>query len=174
MRATWYEDEGAPRASSAMLIRVTPSLASLSLRRQKKTGPGESKKTAGFLAQESRMQHDPRRLSRAACMLLLCQLKERRLIAGPTLPHGKDDAHPHVCQGADCHAMGLALSSFALIIGSCPAFLSRRLPGKLVENVAQRLQASETFVRFGEIATLERHRSGSCQGLHGTGIGVSR
>src|SRR6266567_8424315 len=110
-------------------------------RGRKKVRQGKSKKTAGFLAQESRRAHEQWRLGSAACMLLARLLKHYGLIAGSALPHSKDDAYPHVCQGTNGHAMGLALCPLTLILVFGPAFLSRRLPGKLVENITQRLQA---------------------------------
>src|SRR5258708_20581828 len=64
--------------------------------------------------------------------------------------------------------------SLALVVGQRPGFLPRGLPGKLVERIAQRFHAGEAFVRFGVMATLERHRSGPGQGLDTGGIGVPR
>src|SRR5436309_2289212 len=114
------------------------SLTAFGLRGQKKVCQGESKKTAGFLAQEIRWQPHHWPLSGTASMLLLCLLKDGALIAGSILPQAIDDTHPDVGQGADRRTMGLALGAFALIIVPCPGFLSRRLPGKLVESGAQR------------------------------------
>lgn len=133
---------------------------------------GESKKTAGFLAHETRTQSDQRQLSSAACMLL-CLLKHGGLIAGLAQPHAIDDAHPDICQGSYSHTVGLALCTLTPIIVPCPDFLQRRLPSELVQSVAQGLQAREAFVRFGKIATLKRHRSGSGQGLDTVGISVA-
>jgi hypothetical protein len=68
---------------------------------------------------------------------------------------------------------GLAFGPFAPVIVQCPAFLPCRLPGKLVQGVAQRFQAGEAFVRFGIIATLERHGSRAGQALDTGGIVVA-
>ena len=88
----------------------------------------------------------------------LRRCKRRGLIAGLAHPHAIDDSHPDVGQGSHRHTVGLAFGTFALVIVQRPGFLQRRLPGKLVQSVAQRFQAGEALVRFGVIATLERHR----------------
>jgi hypothetical protein len=106
-------------------------------------------------------------------MSQLRRFKRRGLIAGVTHPHAIDDAHPDVGQGSDSHAVGLALCAFALVIGQRPRLTQRRLPGELVQGVAQRLQAGEAFVRFGIVATLERHWRGPGQGLDTGGISVA-
>jgi hypothetical protein len=86
-------------------------------------------------------------------------LKGRRLIAGVGEPHRVDDAHPDGGQGPYRHRVAFAFSSLALIIGQGPGFLSRRLPGELVEGIAQGFEAGIAFVRLGILATLEGHRS---------------
>ena len=105
----------------------------------------------------------------------LGHLKDGSLIAFALDPHGVDDAHvhPHVGQGSNGHTVGLALSPLALVIGQRPLLFQRRLPGKLVQVVAQGLQARKVFVRLGEIAALERHRSGPGQALNTVGVGVA-
>src|SRR6266487_7127066 len=113
MPSSWHE--GVYHAASGC------QAASLSLTASRLRGffgacQGESKKTAGVLAQETRAQHDQRQLSSPACMLLLCLLKHGGLRAGPPLPHAVDDPHPDVCQGSHRHTVGFALSAFASII----------------------------------------------------------
>src|SRR6266536_1769283 len=88
-------------------------------------------------------------------------------------PHARDDSDPDVCQGSYGQTVGLALSTKKLLKRSSPSFFSGRLPGKLVEHVAQRLQESKAFVRFRIVAALERHRSGPSQGLESIGISVT-
>src|SRR5438067_3183196 len=148
-------------------------LTAFGLRGQKKVCQGESKKTAGFLAQEIRWQPHHWPLSGTASMLLLCLLKDGALIAGSILPQAIDDTHPDVGQGADRRTMGLALGAFALIIVPCPGFLSRRLPGKLVESGAQRLQTGKAFVSFGVVATLKGPRGRARQSLDAAGVGIA-
>jgi hypothetical protein len=101
------------------------------------------------------------------------RFKGRGLIAGLADPHAVDDAHPDVGQGADSHTVGLALRPFAPVIVQRPGFVLRRLPGKLVQGVAQRLQARKAFVRFGVIAAFIGHGRGSGQGLDGVSIGIA-
>jgi hypothetical protein len=103
----------------------------------------------------------------------LRRFKGRGVVAGLVHPHAIDDAHPDVGQGAQRHTVRLAFCPFALIVIQRPGFLLCRSPGKLVQGVAQRFHAGEAFVRFGVIATLERHGRGSCQGLDGVSIGVA-
>ena len=98
------------------------------------------------------------------------RFKRGGLRAGLVHPHAIDDAHPDVGQGADRHTMGLAFGTFAPIIVQCPAFLPCRLPGKLVQGVAQRFHAGEAFVRFSVIAALERDWCGPGQRLDTAGI----
>src|SRR5713101_8711270 len=101
------------------------------------------------------------------------RFKGRGLIAGLVHPHAIDDAHPDVGQGTDRHTVGLAFCPFALVIGQRPGFLPRRLPGELVQGVAQRLHARKAFVRFGVIAAFKRHGRRSGQGLDTAGIGIA-
>src|SRR5713226_1236123 len=111
---------------------------------------------------------------RAFGMGKLSGFKRVRLIARFTHPHPIKNADPNVCQGSDGHAMRFALNSLALVVGKGPGFLQRRLPGKLVQSITQRLQAGKAFVGFGVIATLEGHRSCPSQGLDTVGINVAR
>ena len=109
----------------------------------------------------------PRRMSP------LRRFKRRGLIAGLVHPHAIDDAHPDIGQGADGHTVGLAFRSFALVIGQRPGFVLRRLPGELVQMVAQRLHARKAFVRPGIIAAFKRHGRGSSQGLDTVGLSIA-
>ena len=106
-------------------------------------------------------------------MSQLSSFKGRALIGASSLPHAIDDAHPNVCQSSQCHTMGFAFRAFALIGVTGPGFLHRRLPGELVQMVAQGFQASKAFVRFGIIATLERDGSRSGQRLDAIGSGIA-
>src|SRR2546430_1996554 len=106
-------------------------------------------------------------------MAQLRPFKRCSLGASLAYPHAIDNAHPDICQGSNSHTMGLALSSFALVIGQRPVFLQGRLPGELVQSVTQRFQAGETFVRFGVIAAFKRHRRRRGQGLDTGGISIA-
>jgi len=170
MPSLWYEPVyHAARSCQGKRSGLTASR----LRGLKWACQNESKKTAGFLAPQTKTQRDQRRLGSWACMLLLCLLKHGCLIAGFTHPHAIDNTRPDIGQGSDSHTVGFALRAFPLVIGECPAFLQRRLPGELVQGVAQWLQAHKCFACFGVIATLERHRSSPGQGLDAVGIGVT-
>ena len=48
-----------------------------------------------------------------------------------------DDPHPAIGQRTDRHAVAFALAPLALIIGYGPRLLEGRLPGKLVEGIAE-------------------------------------
>lgn len=100
-------------------------------------------------------------------------LKNQGLIARLFLPHAEDDPDPDICQSTDRHTMALALCSFALVIRSRPRLREGRLPGELMQGIAQRLQAGKAFVSFSKVATLERHRSCASQFLHTLGILVT-
>ncbi len=106
-------------------------------------------------------------------MRLLGRFKGGGLIAGLVDPHAIDDAHPDVGQAAHRHAVGLALGPFALVVLPRPGFLPRRLPGKLLQMVAQRLAAGEAFVRFGVIAAFKGDRSCAGQSLDAGGVGIA-
>ncbi len=101
------------------------------------------------------------------------RLKGRGVVAGLGQPHAIDDAHPDVGQGADRHTVGLALRAFAPIIVQRPGFLSRRLPGKLVQGVAQGLHAGEACVGFGVLAAFIGHRCRPSQSLDSVSIGIA-
>ena len=92
-------------------------------------------------------------------MSLLCRFKGCGAIAGLVHPHAIENAHPYIGQGTHGHAVAFPASrTLALVVGPCPAFLSRRQPGELIQDVAQRFAAGKAFMRFSVIATLERHR----------------
>ena len=134
----------------------------------------ESQKNAGVLALVERDQHELGPLSRSACVLLLCVLKGGRLIAAATGPYGKDDSDPHVGQCSNRDAMAFAFSTFALVIVSGPCFTVCRLPGELMQGIAQWFDTAHAPMRFGIHPTLKEHGRGSSQGLQTAGILVAR
>src|SRR6266516_4784513 len=129
--------------------------------------------SSSALCQHQRSLRTWKHSGRAFGVRELSSFKGFGLIARLSHPHAIDDSDPDVCQGSYGHTVGLALSAFALVIRSSPRFFSGRFPCKLVEHVAQRLQASKAFVRFRIVAALERHRSGPSQGLESIGISVT-
>src|SRR6266566_5984302 len=98
-------------------------------------------------------------------MKALSGLKGGRIIRLVRLQHGENDACPHIGQGAYSDGMAFALSSLALVVVPGPAFLLGRLPGKLVQGIAQRFDAAQPPVRLGVVATLKQDRRGPGQSL---------
>ncbi len=94
-----------------------------------------------------------------------CFLEDRSLIGFLLLPHGKNNAHPHVCQGSYSHTMAFSLRAFTLVIRSCPRLKSRGLPGKLLHGIAQRFDTGVALMHLGVVATLIRSWRGPSQGL---------
>ena len=134
----------------------------------------ESQKNGGVLALVERDQHELEPLSRSACMLLLCVLKGGRLIAVVMQPHGKDDPDPHIGKRSHGDRMTFAFSSLALVIVPGPRFTVCRLPGKLVQGIAQRFDTRHAAMRFGVHPTLKQHGRGSSQRLQTAGILIAR
>ena len=126
----------------------------------------ESQKNGGFLARIESDQQDQRVLSRCGCRLLLCSLKGCHRVGYVLKPHRVDDSYPHICQGAQGHTVALAFCSLAFVIRQRPGFLFGRLPGKLIQGVAQRLQTGIALMRLGIIAALKRNGSSPGQSLH--------
>ena len=133
----------------------------------------ESQKNGGFLALVERDQHELEPLSRSVSMLVLCVLKGGRLIAAATGPYGKDDPDPHIGKRAHGDRMAFAFGSLALVIGIGPRFTVCRLPGKLVQGIAQRFNTRHPAMRFGVHPTLKQHGRGSSQRLQTAGILVA-
>ena len=61
-------------------------------------------------------------LGRSAGMVLLSQLKGRRLITLSMGPHRKDDPDPYISKRPDGHRVAFPLRSFALIVVFRPCF----------------------------------------------------
>ena len=133
----------------------------------------ESQKNGGFLALVERDQHELEPLSRSASMLVLCVLKGGRLIALVMQPHGKDDPDPHIGKRAHGDRVAFAFGSLALVIGFGPRFTVCRLPGKLVQGIAQRFDTAHAPMRFGIHPALKQHGRGSSQCLQTAGILVA-
>src|SRR5260221_2401438 len=98
----------------------------------------EGQKNAGFLALVDGDQYELGLLGRWACMLLLRVLKGGRLIGEVTKPDRKDDSDPHIGKRTYRHGMAFAASrALALVILHGPRLALGRLPGKLMQDVAQ-------------------------------------
>jgi hypothetical protein len=152
------------------------SLTASRLRGRKQACSLESQKTAGFLAAQGCAGVTPvprKELCGEPGMSLLCRLKGRSVIAGMVEPHRVEDAHPPIGQGSHRHGVAFAFCSLALIVGQGPGFFQGRLPGELIEGIAQGLQAGIACMRFGVIAALEGDRSRSSQGLQASRISIA-
>jgi len=126
----------------------------------------EGKKTGGF-ASQARVP-----LRHTASMEALSRLKCCRVIRLVRVHHGENDARPHVSESSHSHRMAFPLGSLALIVVPGPAFLLGRLPGKLVQGVAQRFDAAQPSVRFGVVATLKKNGRSSSQSLQARCVGI--
>src|SRR6266566_3987014 len=139
----------------------------------KQTCPMERQTTGGYASQfKSR-----RRGNWLGCPLrmpALSSFKGAPLIGLPLVPHGKNDAHPNVCQGANRHAMALPLLSFAVVVVLGPRFLLGALPGKLVQGIAQRLDAGKALMHGGIAAALKGDWRGPSQGGDTFCIGIAK
>ena len=154
-------------------LAASLSETSARLRGRKWACQVESQKNAGFLACLDRMHRHQKHLSRFACMLPLRLLKGSRLIAVVMHPHGEDDPDPHIGKGTDSHRMAFAFSSFAVVVLLGPWFTLRRLPGELMQAIAQGLDAAQSPMRFSVHAALKEHGRGPCQSLQTAGIPVA-
>jgi hypothetical protein len=112
-------------------------------------------------------------LGRLPAVGQLSGFKRLALLARLIHPPAIHNAHPDVCQSAQSHAVGVALRQFALVVGGCPGFRERRLPGKLIEMIAPGLHTGKTLVCSGVIATLEWHWSGPSEFLDAVGIRIA-
>ena len=128
----------------------------------------------GVLALVERDQHELGSLSCSACMLLLRVLKGGHLVALVMHPHGEYDPDPHISKRSNRDAMAFAFSTFALVIGAGPRFTVCRLPGELMQGIAQRLHTAHAPMRFGIHPALKEDRRGSSQRLQAAGILVAR
>ena len=89
-------------------------------------------------------------------MGLLSGKKSGAHVAFLARPHRMNNPQPIVGQSAHRHAMALTFGSFATVILSRPFFLAGRLPGKLVQGVTQRLDASHPTPRTANSCRSQR------------------
>src|SRR2546430_6771383 len=97
----------------------------------------EGEKTGGFACPPQAFLRSLERVEVLRCF------KGRRNIWRVRCEHGEDDTYPNVGEGTYSDTMTFAFCAFALIVGSSPGFLQCALPGKLVQRVAQRFDASQ-------------------------------
>ena len=109
----------------------------------------KARKMEGFWLLLSVIGTELEPLSRSACMLVLRVLKGGHLVALVMHPHGEDDPDPDISKRSNRYAMAFAFSTFALVIGAGPRFTVCRLPGALLQGIAQRLHTAHAPMRFG-------------------------
>jgi hypothetical protein len=149
------------------------SLTTLSLRGLFWVCQIESQKNEGFLARVKCGQHELRWLGNSWCMLLLGLFKGSPFIGCLMPPDGKDDPDPHISQRTYRHGVAFALISFALVIVESPRFTARRLPGKLLQRIAQRLDTPHSTMHFSIFTTGKLDGRGPRQCLQARCIGVA-
>ncbi len=143
LKSASTEHEGVYHAARSCQAAAL-SLTAAHLRGLKKACSLESQKTAGFLAaqkSEGAVRAHRVDLGGEPGMSPLRRLKGRSFIAGVGEPHGVDNAYPHVRQSSHGHRVALALGALALVVSQRPGLFQSRLPGELIERVAQGLQA---------------------------------
>ncbi len=111
---------------------------------------------------------------RSSSMLPLRLLKNGSVIALVMHPQSKDDSDPDVGKRSHRNGMAFALRSFALIVLPGPCFTLRRLPGKLLQGIAQRFDTAQSPMRFGVGSTLIQHWRGASQCLQEAFILIAR
>ena len=150
------------------------SLAASRLRGLKQACQVEAEKTAGLFAAQETLRLAEERSGSVRRVLLSCLLKGDSLILLPFRPDGKENTNPDIGQGANGNAMALAFSSFALVIGFSPWFKVCALPGKLLQSVAQGLNAAQASMSFLIRPTLEKDRRGASERLQASGPCIAR
>ena len=84
------------------------------------------------------------------------------------------DPDPHIGKGSDRHGVTFAFCALAVIIVSGPRFTLRRLPGELMQGIAQGFDTAQPSMGFGVDPALIQHGRGSTQRLQEAFILVAR
>ena len=84
------------------------------------------------------------------------------------------DPDPHIGKGSDRHGVTFAFCALAVIIVSGPRFTLRRLPGELMQGIAQGFDTAQPSMGFGVHPALIEHGRGSTQRLQEAFILVAR
>src|SRR5437899_8602097 len=116
--------------------------------------------------EESRDQlSGPSRVSMGA----LSSFKGAGFVMHLLAPNGEQDAYPDIAQGTHGNRMALAFCAFAQVILLRPRLRAGTVKGKLLEGVAQGLDAAEAAMGLGICATLVEDWRGSSQSLQALG-----
>lgn len=134
---------------------------------RKKVCSVEGKKTGGFAPQRLAF------LRGSWSMGVLSGLEGCAVIAFVLVPHCKDDSYPDVGEGTDGFCVTFPLSSLPLVVIPGPGFLLGRLPGELVQDIAQRFTTGRATVSFGVGPTLKDDRRCASQRLQTAGLLVA-
>jgi hypothetical protein len=109
------------------------SLTSQCLRGVKEACPIERQKTGCCFASEMEqrlMWRGESWVCRSVRMEALSCFKGGALVGFLLAPHGKEHAHPHICQRANGHTVAFPLLPFAFIVVLGPRFLLRTRPAQ--------------------------------------------
>jgi hypothetical protein len=160
--------------SQAAALFLTP----LRLHDPKMACPIEGQKTGWCFAsqEDDRVHVKPRGwvLSRLGGVKLLGHFENRGLIVLLLTPEGKDDPHPHVGAGPEGHRVTFAFGALTLVVIPGPRFRLRALSGKLLQRIAQGLDASVASMGFGILAAFTQHRRSPGQRLQTPGVLLAR
>src|SRR6266849_9651954 len=148
----------APRCQAASL-----SLTARRLHGLKKTCHIEGQKTGCCFAS----------LSSSPGMVLLGSLKRCCLVALVLEPHGMDHPYPHIGESTHGDGVTFPFLPLALIVLQCPWFAERRLPGELLQGIAQRFDATQASMRFLVRPALEEDWRGAGEGLQTAGAFIA-
>ncbi len=103
------------------------------------------------------VSHQPSlRLGDAPGMSKLGSLKGRGLVRLLLGPDGKYDAHPNIGQSTHGDGVTFALGSFALVRGFGPQLRARTMKSKMVQGIAQGLNAAQPSRSFGIVPLWKR------------------
>jgi hypothetical protein len=100
-------------------------------------------------------------------------LKDSALVGFSLVPLDKDDAHPHVGQGAHRHTVTFPFPAFAVVVALGPGFLLRTQPGELLQAIAQWLETSKALMDFGIITAFKGDWRRPRQGLNTAGTSIA-
>ena len=152
------------------------SLTPLRLCGWKKACPLASKKMPGVFAPQRRLScaGDGRLvLGHKPPVLKTRLLKDGCLITRRLLPHGVQDAYPDIGEGTDGDTVAFPFLAGATVVLQSPGFAHGRLPGELVQCIAQRFDAGVASMNPAVGSTLEDDRRGASQRLQAGRISIA-
>src|SRR5579883_906091 len=127
----------------------------------------EGKKTGHFAFQRKALLNCFERMQMSGC------LKSRAIIDLMGLEQSENDACPNVREGTNGDAMTFPFCAFAFIVDQGPLLLQRALPGKLMQSIPQRLNASQSPMGFRVVSAGKQDWRGTTKGLQTSSRGVA-